>query len=135
MQTKLSSFAKWFLLVSLFMVTLPLTASAQRRLVVVQPRRQRVVVYQPAPRVIYRETNTTPYYNYGYAQPSSYSTRYYSYGYPTPYNGSGYSYTYTQPYYSNPYAYSQVTPTYSYSYREYRPRYRRSRARLGIYLR
>jgi hypothetical protein len=133
MQIKLSSITKWFLLIGLVLVTLPVMASAQRRWVVVRPRHQRVMVYQPAPRVIYRET-TSPYYDYGYRQPS-YSTRYYSYGYPTPYNSAGYSPTYTQPYYGNRYTYSSVAPTYSYSPREYRPRYRRSRVRLGVYLR
>ncbi len=132
MQRKLSSITKWFLLIAMVVVTLPVMASAQRRIVVVRPRRQRVMVYQPAPRLIYRQTYATPYYNYGITQPS-YSTRYYSYGYPTPYYGSGYSYSYTPTYY--PYAYSRVAPTYNYSYREYRPQYRRSRARLGIYVR
>jgi len=134
MQMKLSSITKWFLLIALVVVTLPVMASAQGRWVVVRPRRQRVIVYQPAPRVIYRQTYTTPYYNYGYTQPS-YSTRYYSYGYPTPYNSTGYSYTYAEPYYGNGYTYSSAAPTYSYSYREYRPRYRRSRGRLGVYFR
>ncbi len=134
MQTKLSSITKWFLPVALVVVTLPVMASAQRRIVVVRPRRQRVMVYQPAPRVVYRQTYTTPYYNYGITQPS-YSTRYYSYGYPTPYYSSGYSYTYPQPYYGNGYSYATVAPNYSYSYREYRPRHRRNHARLGIYLR
>jgi len=134
MQIKLSSITKWLLLIGLVVVTLPVMASAQRRWVVVRPRHQRVMVYQPAPRVIYRETYTSPYYDYGYTQPS-YSTRYYSYGYPTPYNSAGYSPTYTQPYYGNRYTYSSVAPTYSYSPREYRPRYHRSRVRLGVYLR
>jgi len=127
MQRNLSSIMKWALLLSLFVVTLPLTASAQRRWVVVRPRRQRVMVYQTQPGVVYRQTYTTP--NYG--QPY-YGTRYYSYGYPTPYYGTGYSYSYAQPYYGNPYTYS---PTYNYTYREYRPRHRSGRVRFGIYLR
>ena len=135
MQRDLSSIAKCFLLIALVVMTLPVMASAQRLSVVVRPRRHRVVIYQPS--VIYQQTYTTPYYNYGYTQPY-YGTRYYSYGYPTPYYGTGYSYTYSQPYYANPYTTYQTYPTYStynYTYREYRPRYRRSRVRLGIYLR
>ncbi|HYW72384.1 MAG TPA: hypothetical protein VE961_15215 [Pyrinomonadaceae bacterium] len=129
MQRNLSLITKWILPIALVMVTLPATAAAQRFSVVVRPRRQRVLVYQPQPRVFYGQTYSTPYYG---TQPY-YGTRYYSYGYPTPYYGTGYSYNYSQPYYANPYAYT--TPTYSYSYREYRPRYRRNRVRLGIYLR
>ena len=132
MQRKLSSITKWFLLIALVVVTLPVMASAQR-LVVVRPRHRHVVVYQPS--VVYRQTYTTPYYNYGYTQPN-YNTRYYSYGYPTPYYSTGYSYTYSQPYYATPYAYNYPTyPTYNYTYRTYRPRYRRSGVRFGMYLR
>ena len=42
---------------------------------------------------------------------------------------------YSQPYFANRYAYSWANPTYSYNYSEYRPRYRRSRVRVGIWLR
>ena len=131
MQRKLSSITRWALLIAVVVVTMPVIASAQLRVVVTRPRRQRVMVYQPAPRVIYRQTYSTPYYNYGYTQPYT-STRYYSYGYPTPYYSSGYSYAYTQPYYGNGYTYTRVAPTYNYSYREYPPRYRRNRVRIGI---
>ena len=109
MQRKLSLIVKWFVAVALVVVTLPVMASAQRLSVVVRPRRHRVVVYQPS--VVYRQTYTTPYYNYGYTQPYQqyYGTRYYSYGYPTPYYGTGYSNSNAQPYYANPYVYT--TPT------------------------
>lgn len=130
MQRNFSSIMKWFLLIALVVVTLPVMASAQRLSITVRPRRHRVAVYQPS--VIYRQTYTTPYYPYNYTQPY-YSTRYYSYGYPTPYYGTGYNYTYSQPYYGNQYVYT--SPGYNYTYRTYRPRYRRNRVRFGIYLR
>jgi hypothetical protein len=117
------------------LMLLPASIYAQRRFVVVRPRRARVIVYQ-GPSVIYQPSYARPYYSYGYAQP--YNGQYYNYGYPTPYYGSGYSYTYSQPHYANPYTTYQTYqtyPTYNYTYRTYRPRYRRSRVRLGIYLR
>jgi hypothetical protein len=129
MQRNFSLIAKWFLLAALLVMALPAMASAQRLSVVVRPRRH-VMVYQTQPRVIYQQNYAPPYY--GVTQPY-YGARYYSYGYPTPYYGTGYSYTYSQPYYANPYAYT--SPTYGYTYREYRPRHRRSRAQFGIYLR
>jgi hypothetical protein len=126
-----SSIAKWGLIVAILVMTLPVTTFAQRRWVVVRPGRQRVVVYQPRPTVIYRQSYASPYYNY--PQPY-YNTGYYNYGYSQPYYGTTYySYRYSQPYYANRYAYAN--PTYSYTYREYRPRYRRSRVRFGIYFR
>src|SRR2546423_1810838 len=125
------------LMVALFVVVLlPLTTFAQRRWVVVRPRRSRVVVYQPRSYVTYQQ----PYYSrqtysYGYQQPY-YPTQYYSYGYQQPYYSNGYySYGYTQPQYVNRYAYSSVYPAYDYGYRTYRPRYRRSTIRIGIRLR
>jgi hypothetical protein len=134
MQKKRISIMKWALLLALAVMTLPVTAFAQRRWVVVRPRGNRVVVYQPRPTVIYRRSYASPYY----AQPY-YSTSYNTYGYSQPYYGTTYSYQYSQPYYGNRYAYSsgysRVYPAYSYGYREYRPRYRRSRVRVGIYLR
>jgi len=121
MQRKNFSLVTRALLVAVFLLTLlPVSVFAQRRFVAVRTRRSRVVVYQPRPYVIYQR----PYYAnqyYSYQQPY-YGTRYYS---------SGYS----QPYYANRYAYSSTYPTYRYGYREYRPRYRRSRVRVGIRLR
>src|SRR5215471_15504982 len=102
----------------------PLTVFSQS-LIVVRPRRRHVVVYQQ-PYVTYQQ----PYYTSSY-----YSNPYYNYGYTQPYYGTSYySSNYAQPYYVNPYAYSTV-PAYSYGYTTYRPRYRRSRVRFGIYLR
>ena len=128
MQRNRSSLIKWGLIIAVAIMILPVTSFAQRRWVVVRPRRQRVVVYQPQSTVIYR-SYASPYYNY--SQP------YYGTGYYTqPYYGSTYySYPYSQSYYANRYAYSTVSPGYSYAYREYRPRYRRNRVRFGIYLR
>lgn len=122
MQRKRFSMATRALLVALFLLMLlPVTAFAQRRWVVVRPRRSRVVVYQPRPYVIYQR----PYYASGY------------YSYPQPYYNTSYysSYGYSQPSYVNRYAYSPAYPAYSYGYQEYRPRYRRSRVRVGIWLR
>ena len=101
----------------------PLTAFGQS-LIVVRHRHRNVVVYQTRPNVIYQR----PYNTY-------YSNPYYSNGYTQPYYGSSYySSNYSQPYYVNPYAYS-VTPSYSYGYSTYRPRYRRNRVRVGLWLR
>jgi hypothetical protein len=114
-------FAAFFAIILL----LPLTVFAQS-LIVVRPRRRHVVVYRPQPYVIYQRPDYTssyysnPYYNNGYMQPY-YRTSYYSNSYP-------------QAYYVNPYAYS-VYPTSSYVYNPYRPRYRRSHVRVGIWLR
>jgi hypothetical protein len=119
--TRRALFAAFFAIILL----LPLTAFSQS-LIVVRPRRRHVVVYQPQPRVIYQR----PYYTGSYyASPS------YHYSYTQPYYGTSYySSNYSQPYYVDPYAYS-VYPTYSSGYNTYRPRYRRSRVRFGIYLR
>ncbi|HEX7721462.1 MAG TPA: hypothetical protein VF397_04845 [Pyrinomonadaceae bacterium] len=121
MERKRFSLVRRALLVAVFLLTLlPVSVFAQRRWVVVRPRRSQVVVYQPGPYVSYQR----PYYAsqyYSYQQPY-YSTRYYSYGY-------------SQPYYVNRYAYSSAYPTYGYGYNEYRPRYGRSRVRVGIWLR
>ena len=129
-----SSITKWGLIVAIVVMTLPVTTFAQRRWIVVRPRRQRVVVYQTQP--IYQRSYNSGYYNpYTYTQPY-YSTGYNSYSYAQPnYGSTYYSYGYSQPYYSNRYAYSSANPTYGYTYREYRPRYRRNRVRVGIYLR
>ena len=131
MVRKRFSIATRALLVALFVLTLlPVSVFAQRRWVVVRPSRSRVVIYQPRPRVIYQQR---PYYSY----PQSYYTNgYSSYGYSEPYyTNQYYSYQYSQPYFANRYTYSWANPTYSYDYREYRPRYRRSRVRVGIWLR
>jgi hypothetical protein len=118
--TRRALFGAFFAIILL----LPLTVSAQS-LIIVRPRRRHVMVYRQ-PRVIYQR----PYYTSSY-----YSNPYYNYGYTQPYYGTSYySSNYAQPYYVNPYAYSAV-PTYSYGYTTYRPRYRRSRVRFGIYLR
>jgi hypothetical protein len=118
MQKNRSSITKWVFLFALVVMALPVTAFAQRRWVVVRPRRSRVVIYQSQPPVIYQRSYASPYY--GYAQPL-YRTQYYSS-------------RYSQPYVVNRYTYSPANPTYGYAYREYRPRHR-SRARLGIYIR
>jgi hypothetical protein len=132
MQKNRSSITKWVFLFALVVMALPVTAFAQRRWVVVRPRRSRVVIYQSQPPVIYQRSYASPYY--GYAQPL-YRTQYYSYGYQQPYSGTMYySSRYSQPYVVNRYTYSPANPTYGYAYREYRPRHR-SRARLGIYIR
>jgi hypothetical protein len=125
MQKNRSSLIRWGLIITFVVMILPATSFAQRRWVVVRPRRQRVVVYQPQSAVIYRRSYTSPYYNY--SQPY-YRTGYYA----QPYYGST---NYSQPYYANRYSYSSSSPGYSYAYREYRPRYRRNRVRFGIYLR
>ena len=129
-----SSITKWGLIVAIVVMTLPVATFAQRRWIVVRPRRQRVVVYQIQP--IYQRSYNSGYYNpYTYTQPY-YSTGYNTYSYAQPnYGSTYYSYGYSQPYYSNRYAYSSANPTYGYTYREYRPRYRRNRVRVGIYLR
>src|SRR6266404_9335116 len=85
-------------------------------LVVVRPRtRNRIVVYQPRPYVIYQR------------RPSYY--RSYDYSYPG-YSSQYYSYRYTQPYFANPYTYSYANPTYRYNEYGYRPRQRHSRFRV-----
>jgi hypothetical protein len=140
MQRNRSSITKWVLLIALVVMSLPVTAFAQRRWVVVRPRRNRVVIYQPQPPVIYQRSYANPYY--GYTQPY-YQTQYYSYGYQQPYSGTTYySSRYSQPYVVNRYTYSRANstygptygPTYGYAYREYRPR-PRSRVRFGVYIR
>lgn len=129
-----SSITKWGLIVAVVIMTWPVTTFAQRRWIVVRPRRQRVMVYQPQPSVIYQRSYSNPYYTYNYTQPY-YGTSYNSYGYSQPYYGTTYySYRYSQPSYANRYAYS-ASPNYSYSYREYPPRYRHNRVRVGVYLR
>lgn len=126
MLKKNSSITRRALFIAFFatILLLPLTAFSQS-LIVVRPRHRHVVVYQTQPRVIYQRPYvssyyTNPYYNYSYTQPY--------------YGTSYYSSNYSQPYYVNPYA-TSVYPTYSYGYGTYRPRYRRSRVRFGIYLR
>lgn len=134
MKTKTSSMTKWVLLIALVVMALPVTVFAQRRWVVVRPRRSRVVIYQPRSSVIYQRSSVNPYY--GSTQP--YYRTQYSYGYQQPYYGTNYSYPYTQPSYGNRYVYSGVSPRYSpasgYTYREYRPRHR-NRVRFGVYFR
>ena len=133
MQKNRFSISKWGLIVAVVVMTLPVTTFAQGRWIVVRPRRQRVVVYQPRPTVIYQRSYTNPYYTYNYTQPY-YGTSYNTYGYSQPYYGTTYySYRYSQPYIANRYVYSNST--YSSRYREYRPRYQRNRVRVGIYLR
>src|SRR5437764_6213216 len=96
MERKRFSLVTRALLVAVFLLTLlPVSVFAQRRWVVVRPRRSQVVVYQPRSYVSYQR----PYYAsqyYSYQQPY-YGTRYYSYGY-------------SQPYYVNRYAYSSAYP-------------------------
>jgi hypothetical protein len=123
-------------LMALFvLMILPLTAFAQRRWTS-RPHRSRIVIYQPRPYVVYqRRPAYTSRYN-TYSQPY-YSTQYYSSGYSQPYYANqyysyGYTRAYTRPYVVNRYAYSQG---YQYSNNTYRPRYHRSRFRVGIRLR
>ncbi|HEX3085202.1 MAG TPA: hypothetical protein VHP99_11800, partial [Pyrinomonadaceae bacterium] len=66
MQGNRSSITKWGLIVAVVVMTLPATTFAQTRWVVVRPRRQRVVVYQPQPSVIYQRSYANPYYTYNY---------------------------------------------------------------------
>ena len=114
----------------------PVSAFAQRRW-----HRSRVVIYQPQSSVIYQTRPRYQSYTYRtstYGYPQSYYNTYYSngYGYTEPYYSSPYySYRYSQPYFANRYTYSWANPTYSYRDNEYRPRYRRSRVRVGIWLR
>ena len=121
--TRRALFGAFFAIILL----LPLTVFSQS-LIIVRPRRGHVVVYRQ-PYVTYQR----PYYTSSY-----YSDPDYGYGYPfytQPYYGtSNYWHSYSQPYYVNPYAYS-VYPTYRYGYTTYRPRYRRSHMRFGIWLR
>jgi hypothetical protein len=118
--TRRALFGAFFAIILL----LPLTVFAQS-LIVVRPRRH-VVVYRQQPYVIYQRPNYSSSY---------YSNPYYNNGYTQPYYGTSYySNTYSQPYYVNPYAYS-VYPQSNYVYNTYRPRYRRSHVRVGIYLR
>jgi hypothetical protein len=129
MQRNKFSLAKWAVLIGLVVMTLPVTSFAQRRWVV-RPQRNRVVIYQPRPQVIYRRSYASPYY--GYTQPY-YGTQYYNYGYQQPYYGTSYySNSYSQPYFTN--RYYSSSPSYRYTYREYRPRHR-NRVRFGIYIR
>src|SRR5256885_3104353 len=124
------------LLVAVFLSTLlPVSVFAQRRW-----HRSRIVIYQPQSSVIYQTRPRYQSYTYRtstYGYPQSYYNTYYSngYGYTEPYYSSPYySYRYSQPYFANRYTYSWANPTYSYRSNEYRPRYRRSRVRLGIWL-
>jgi len=106
-------------------VLLPVTASGQRRWVVVRPHRSRIVVnnYRARPYVIYQ---SRPSYNY----------RYRSYTYSQPYYGNQYySYRYSQPYFANSCVYSYANPTYYYERNQYRPRHRHNRFRVNVWLR
>jgi hypothetical protein len=118
----------------LTMMLLPITVSAQRRWGN-RSYRNRVVIYQPRPYVIYqrRPAYTYRYNTRGYSQPY-YSTQYYSNGYSQPYyEDRYYSNVYTRPYYVNRYAWS--SPSYWSGYYGPQPRYRRNRFRVGIWLR
>src|SRR5213078_4722603 len=133
MQRKRFLLATRALLVALFLLTLlPVSVFAQRRWVVVRPRRS-VVVYQTRPYVTYQR----PYNTYRYSYPRSYYTNgYYSSGYSQPYYGNQYySYQYSQPYFANRYAYSWANPTYRYGYTENYRRHRRNGVSLRVLLR
>ena len=120
------------LLAFLGMMLLPVTAFGQRRW---RPYRNRVVIYQPRPPVIYqrRPVYRYRYDNYRYAQPY-YSTQYYSNGYTQPYyTNRYYSDRYSRSYYVN--RYGRSSPRYRDSYYGYQPRYRRSGLSMGIRLR
>ncbi len=132
-----SLFGRIALLALLGMIVLPVTAFAQRAWVVRRPHRNRVVIYQPRPNVIYqrRPVYNYRYSNYRYSEPY-YATQYYSYRYSQPYYGNQYySYPYSQPYFANRYAYARSYPSYRYRFDGYQPRYRRSGFRVGIRLR
>src|SRR5262245_53242236 len=115
------------------MLAWPAMSFAQSRLVVVRPRRSRVVIYQPRSSVIYRR----PYYSYrSYnSYPQSYYYDGYYGGYSQPYYSTNYySYRYTQPYFANRYTYSWANPTYRYYGDGYYRRHRRNglTIRLGL---
>ena len=132
-----SLFGRVALLALLGIILLPVTAFAQRTWVVRRPQRNRVVIYQPRPDVIYQRRPAYSYrYNtYRYSEPY-YSSQYYSYGYSQPYYANqSYSYRYYQPYTVNRYDYAWSNPSYRYRYDGYQPRYRRNRFRVGIWLR
>lgn len=117
------------------MMLLPATAFAQRRWVVTRPHRNRVVIYQPRPQVIYQRRPVYSYrYNaYGYSQPY-YSTQYYSDVYSQPYyTDRYYSNVYARPYYGSRRVWA--SPSYGSGYYGYQPRSRRSGLRIGIRLR
>src|SRR4051812_12796081 len=133
-RSRISSRGRIAGLALLVMFFLPMATYAQRRWVVTQPRRNRVVIYQPRPYVIYQRSAaryryTQPYYNYGYSQPY-YSN---SYSYNPYYTNRNYSYGYSRPYYGSQYTY--VEPGYRYNNYAYRQRYRRDGITLGIRLR
>lgn len=136
-----SLFGRVALLALLGLILLPVTAFAQRTWVVRRPHRNRVVIYQPRPYVIYQRRPVYSYrYNtYRYNEPD-YATRYYSNGYSQPYYGNqSYSYRYSQPYFMNRYGYAKryvyANPSYPYRYDGYQSRYRRNRFGVGIWLR
>jgi hypothetical protein len=147
MQRKRFSIVTRALLVALFLLTLlPVSLFAQRRWIVVRPRRS-VVVYQPRSYVIYQRPSSgyrysypQAYYNngydsYGYSQPY-YTNGYYSSGYSQPYyTNQYYSYQYSQPYFANRYTYSWANPTYGYGYPENYRRHRRNGVSLRLILR
>ena len=127
----LSSARRASLLGILLVTLLAVDAFGQRRWVVVRPRRNRVVIYQPRPYLIYQRPRYM-YRTHTYGYPQSYYNTYYSngYGYTEPYYSSPfYSYRYSQPYFANRYTYSWANPTYRYEY-GYRPRHRHSRVVL-----
>lgn len=131
-----SLFGRVALLAFLGMIV-PVTAFAQRTWVVRRPQRNRVVIYQPRPYVVYQRRPVYTYRSntYRYSEPY-YSTRYYSSAYSQPYYGNqSYSYRYYQPYYANRYGYAWSNRPDRYRYDGYQPRYRRSGFRIGIRLR
>jgi hypothetical protein len=130
-RTSVSTLGRAAFLALFVLMILPVTTFAQRRWVA-RPYRNRVVIYQPRPSLIYQRRPAYTYRYNTYSQPY-YSNQYYSYGYSQPYySNQDYSYGYSQPYLVNRYAYS---PAYRYSYDTYRPRYHRNRFRIGIRLR
>jgi hypothetical protein len=115
------------------MMFLPVSTFAQRTWVVRRPHRNRVVIYQPRPSVIYQRRPAYSYRYNTYSQPY-YSTQYYSNGYYQPsYTNQYYSNVYTQPYYGNGYAWSNSNDRYRYY--GYQPRYRRNGFGIRIRLR
>jgi hypothetical protein len=132
----LTTLTRVALLTTFAIALMPVSTFAQRRW-----HRSRVVIYQPQPYVVYQTRpryRTYTYRSYTYGYPQSYYNTYYAngYGYTEPYYSTPYySYRYSQPYFANPYTYSWANPTYRYNEGGDYRRHRRSRIRVGVYLR
>jgi hypothetical protein len=136
LKSKHFSITLWMLILALLLIALmPLAAVGQRRLIVRERPRSRVIVYQPRSYVVYQRRPAYSYrtYGYGYTRPYNNSRYYYN-------NSRYYSYRYSQPYFANRHTYAWANPTYrynerpSYRYNErwYRERQPRRGVRVGI---